>query len=97
MGRNKLIYAMADYGLVVSAEYNKGGTWAGAKEELKRDNALTVFVRQGADHPSGNVKLVGLGAVEWPESLAGEGLAEQHRRPCDRSCQKGSARQYGFF
>jgi predicted Rossmann fold nucleotide-binding protein DprA/Smf involved in DNA uptake len=25
MGRNKLIYAMADYGLVVSAEYNKGG------------------------------------------------------------------------
>jgi predicted Rossmann fold nucleotide-binding protein DprA/Smf involved in DNA uptake len=29
MGRNKLIYAMADYGLVVSAEHKKGGTWAG--------------------------------------------------------------------
>ncbi|VFN05875.1 MAG: Predicted Rossmann fold nucleotide-binding protein DprA/Smf involved in DNA uptake [Candidatus Kentron sp. G] len=35
MGRNKLIYAMADYGLVVSAEHKKGGTWAGAMEELK--------------------------------------------------------------
>jgi len=30
MGRNKLIYAMADYGLVVSADCEKGGTWAGA-------------------------------------------------------------------
>lgn len=27
MARNKLIYAMADYGLVVSADHNKGGTW----------------------------------------------------------------------
>ncbi|MEI6516626.1 MAG: DNA-processing protein DprA, partial [bacterium] len=27
MGRNKLIYALADYGLVVSAEHKKGGTW----------------------------------------------------------------------
>ena len=29
MSRNKLIYAMADYALVVSAEHKKGGTWAG--------------------------------------------------------------------
>lgn len=53
MGRNKLIYGMSDYGLVVSAEYKKGGTWAGAAEELKRENALPVFVRVGNDVPLG--------------------------------------------
>jgi predicted Rossmann fold nucleotide-binding protein DprA/Smf involved in DNA uptake len=34
MARNKLIYAMADYGVVVQSDYKKGGTWAGAAEEL---------------------------------------------------------------
>ncbi len=77
MGRNKLIYARADYGLVVSAEYNKGGTWAGAIEELKRDNPLTVFVRAGENVPSGNEKLLELGAVKWPEILDRKDLSQQ--------------------
>jgi predicted Rossmann fold nucleotide-binding protein DprA/Smf involved in DNA uptake len=67
MGRNKLIYAMADYGLVVSAEYKKGGTWAGAEEELKRECPIPVFVRMEEGVPSGNKKLLELGAVAWPE------------------------------
>lgn len=67
MSRNKLIYAMADYGLVVSAEYKKGGTWAGAEEELKRDIPLPVFVRIGNNTPAGNRKLLDLGAISWPE------------------------------
>ncbi len=69
MGRNKLIYAMADYGLVVSADYNKGGTWTGAKEELRRENARPVFVRIEENIPSGNTKLLELGALEWPNTL----------------------------
>jgi predicted Rossmann fold nucleotide-binding protein DprA/Smf involved in DNA uptake len=69
MGRNKLIYAMSDYGLVVSAEHKKGGTWAGAEEELKRENALPVFVRIGNDIPPGNSKLRDLGAISWPDSI----------------------------
>ena len=69
MGRNKLIYAMADYGLVVSAEHKKGGTWAGAEEELKRGNSLPVFVRTGNKIPQGNNKLLDLGAIPWPESI----------------------------
>jgi len=67
MGRNKLIYAMSDYGLVVSAEHKKGGTWAGATEELKREKPLPVFVRLGNDAPKGNSKLLDLGATPWPE------------------------------
>jgi len=77
MGRNKLIYALADYGLVVSAEHNKGGTWTGAKEELKRENSIPVFVRQGTNVPPGNTKLLELGAVEWPGAVPREGLKQQ--------------------
>ncbi len=36
MGRNKLIYALADAALVVSSDYQRGGTWAGAVEQLER-------------------------------------------------------------
>ena len=66
MGRNKLIYAMADYCLVVSAEHKKGGTWAGAQEELKRKEPIPVFVRTGDNIPPGNSKLLDLGAIPWP-------------------------------
>lgn len=77
MGRNKLIYAMADFGLVVSAEHKKGGTWAGADEELKREISRPVFVRQGGDVPSGNSKLLDLGAVAWPDKVDRETLRDQ--------------------
>lgn len=77
MGRNKLIYAMSDYGLVVSAEYKKGGTWAGAEEELKRKNALPVFVRTGNDIPQGNSKLLDLGAISWPDSIVRNNFRQQ--------------------
>ena len=58
MARNKLIYSMADFGLIVQCEYKKGGTWTGAEEELKRDNAHPVFVRKS--QVKGNCKLLEL-------------------------------------
>ena len=77
MGRNKLIYALADYGLVVSADHKKGGTWAGATEELKRENSLTLFIRLGANIPIGNKELIKLGAIEWPKVENKENLYHQ--------------------
>jgi predicted Rossmann fold nucleotide-binding protein DprA/Smf involved in DNA uptake len=77
MGRNKLIYAMSDYGLVVSAEYKKGGTWAGAEEELKREISLPVFVRTGNKAPQGNNRLLDLGAIPWPESIDRNSFKQQ--------------------
>jgi predicted Rossmann fold nucleotide-binding protein DprA/Smf involved in DNA uptake len=77
MGRNKLIYAMSDFGLVVSAEHKKGGSWAGAEEELKRENALPVFVRTGRDVPQGNCKLLDLGATPWPDSINRKNFKQQ--------------------
>jgi predicted Rossmann fold nucleotide-binding protein DprA/Smf involved in DNA uptake len=68
MGRNKLIYALADFGLIVSSDL-KGGTWSGATEELKRDNAKPLFVRTGENIPKGNHKLLTMGAYEWPMTI----------------------------
>ena len=77
MGRNKLIYAMSDFCLVVSSEYKKGGTWAGAEEELKRDTPRPVFVRTGNKAPQANSKLLDLGAISWPESVDRSSLKQQ--------------------
>ncbi|MDP8236142.1 MAG: DNA-processing protein DprA [Candidatus Erginobacter occultus] len=76
MGRNKLIYALADYGLVVCAAHGKGGTWAGAVEELKRDSGRPVFVRVSENAPPGNRKLQNQGAIPFPEISAGNLTAE---------------------
>lgn len=75
MGRNKHIYAMADAALIISAEVEKGGTWAGATEELKRTIPRPVFVRDEADAPSGNRALIKLGAQPFPLPPWGKDLA----------------------
>jgi DNA processing protein len=71
MGRNKVIYGLADFAIVVSSDYQTGGTWAGASEALK-SNWCPVFVRQSADTPKGNRELEKLGAVSLPEEELGK-------------------------
>ncbi|NJL53900.1 DNA-processing protein DprA [bacterium] len=66
MNRNKHVYALADYALVVNSSYEKGGTWAGAKEELKKESRIPVLVRLEGDVPQGNRQLVKLGAIPFP-------------------------------
>lgn len=68
MGRNKLMYALADRGLVVNCEPEKGGTWAGAIEQLNRYRWFPIFVRAGGESPIGNQELVRRGGVAWRES-----------------------------
>jgi len=77
MGRNKQIYALADYALVISAEKGKGGTWAGAIEELKRDHPRPVFVRDGENAPCGNRELLKLGARAFPPPPWGDDLGRR--------------------
>ena len=60
MGRNKLIYAMADLTLVVACEPGKGGTWQGAKETLEK-NFGRVAVWQGPGGGTGNAQLLEMG------------------------------------
>ncbi|WP_228041746.1 DNA-processing protein DprA [Planktothrix mougeotii] len=66
MGRNKYIYALADYGLVVSSGYQTGGTWAGAKEALSKIKDVPVFVRMQDTVPEGNQQLIKQGAKPFP-------------------------------
>ncbi len=70
MGRNRLIYALADYALVVASEAEKGGTWAGAREALGA-RWVPVFVLEGSDMPEGNRQLLQKGALPFPEGATG--------------------------
>lgn len=67
MARNKYIYAMADYALVVSSSVGKGGTWAGATEALEKIKDVPVFVRMQGTVPEGNQQLLKKGAKRFPE------------------------------
>lgn len=68
MGRNKFIYALSDWALVVSSGTD-GGTWTGALENLK--NHWTPMLARIDDFaPEGNKKLVEMGALPLhPDSL----------------------------
>ncbi|MFB2921060.1 DNA-processing protein DprA [Aerosakkonema funiforme] len=68
MGRNKYIYALADYALVVSSSVGKGGTWAGATEALEKIKDVPVFVRMQGTVPEGNRQLLKKGAKPFPET-----------------------------
>lgn len=63
MGRNKIVYGLADVAVVVTAKDSQGGTWAGAVEAL-RGGKVPVFVRGLAD--PGSRQLLALGAQELP-------------------------------
>lgn len=65
MGRNKLIYGLAEFAVVVSSDHQTGGTWAGAVEALKA-NWCPVLVRDGDGVLRGNKELLKLGAIALP-------------------------------
>jgi DNA processing protein len=65
MGRNKLIYTLADYAIVVASDAEKGGTWAGATEAL-RAKWIPVFALDYPGMPEGNKMLMEKGALGFP-------------------------------
>jgi predicted Rossmann fold nucleotide-binding protein DprA/Smf involved in DNA uptake len=65
MGRNKLIYALADYAVVVASDVEKGGTWAGATEALKA-GWVPVFILEYSEMPEGNRALLKKGGIALP-------------------------------
>jgi DNA processing protein len=66
MQRNKLIYALADAALIVNAEFEKGGTWAGAAEQLQKLRFVPVYVRSTGEVGHGLEALTRMGAQPWP-------------------------------
>ncbi|MDD2219256.1 MAG: DNA-processing protein DprA [Desulfoplanes sp.] len=67
MQRNKFIYGLSDAAFVVNVEYNKGGTWNGAREQLKKFQVVPVYVRTKPQCGQGASALLALGALPWPD------------------------------
>ena len=80
MMRNKYIYAQSDATLIVKSDYNKGGTWSGATENLRNRWALTLC-RNHLSYP-GNKALIEKGAIpvddDWDGNI--QTLAEKEKQ-----------------
>ncbi|MDW5298528.1 MAG: DNA-processing protein DprA [Sedimentibacter sp.] len=61
MNRNKYIYALSNGTFVVASDYNKGGTWAGAVENIKNE-WVNTFVWNNKKY-MGNSELIKKGAI----------------------------------
>jgi DNA processing protein len=96
MGRNRLIYCLADYAIVVASDAEKGGTWAGATEALKA-GWLPVFILDHPAMPEGNRMLLQKGGVAFPHPFPEHysklpGWLEENSPP-----QKPKSTQLGLF
>ncbi|MCC6545660.1 DNA-processing protein DprA [Candidatus Sumerlaeota bacterium] len=72
MQRNKYIYALADAALVVKSDFQKGGTWQGAQEQLEKYRFVPVYV--GGDPSKGLQALRRMGGRPWPNPVDSAGL-----------------------
>ncbi len=66
---NKLIYALSDFALVVNSDFEKGGTWAGAAEQLDELKCVPIYVRSTGQASDGLLGLVKKGATLWPNPI----------------------------
>ncbi|MBI4332345.1 MAG: DNA-protecting protein DprA [Chloroflexi bacterium] len=89
MQRNKLIYALADAALVVSSDYEKGGTWAGAIEQLEKLHLVPVYVHNSGDSQKGLKALLRRGALPWPEPSTPEAFANIFGQPVQAEAASG--------
>ena len=80
MGRNRLIYCLADAALVVATSEGEGGTWAGATEALAAC-WVPVYVRIDAGVPSGNRALISQGAIALEGGAEGAAQLPEHAAP----------------
>ena len=76
MQRNKLIYALADAALVVQSDYGKGGTWAGAIEQLEKLHLVPVYTLPHAQEDVAFEYLGKKGALTWPNPTTPEDFSE---------------------
>jgi Predicted Rossmann fold nucleotide-binding protein involved in DNA uptake len=61
MARNKYIYSLAKATFILNSDYQKGGTWEGAVENLKKKLSLPYVISNGN---KGNIALIDKGCKE---------------------------------
>ena len=69
-----MCYVLDDAGLVVTAEFEKGGTWAGAIEQLKKFRFGPIYVRVQGPLGKGLAGLQERGAMPWSGPRSAEEL-----------------------
>lgn len=69
MERNKYVYTLSSASFVISSAYNKGGTWAGATENIK-NHWVKLFVRKEVSL-KGNEELIKIGGIPIEEKVFG--------------------------
>jgi predicted Rossmann fold nucleotide-binding protein DprA/Smf involved in DNA uptake len=97
MQRNKLIYALADAALVVNSDYEKGGTWAGAVEQLEKLHLVPVYVRTDGDTGPGLEALRRKGALLWPNPTTPETLVEALTAEMSTASDSSKNKQLSFL
>ncbi|MDG2442116.1 MAG: DNA-processing protein DprA, partial [Luminiphilus sp.] len=92
MGRNKYIYSLSDYAVVVRSDKDSGGTWAGATENLRSNNRWVPLFVPAAPSCEGNSALIDKGArsIDIPEESSAE-PADWLTEQLTGSVAKGSA------
>ena len=63
---------LADAALVVNSDFEKGGTWAGAIEQLEKLHLVPLYVRSDEDSGKGLKALKEKGALPWPNPESAE-------------------------
>lgn len=76
MQRNKLIYTLSDAALVVNSDLKKGGTWAGANEQLNKYRFVPIYVRSTGEPSPGLDALKEKGAMSWPNPSDENGMRQ---------------------
>lgn len=70
MARNRFIYAQSEGTVVVKSDYNKGGTWGGATDAMKR-RLCPIFCRNVPSY-TGNTEMIKLGAFPIDDNWDGD-------------------------
>ena len=96
MQRNKLIYALADAGLVIDSSYSKGGTWNGAVEQLEKLRYAPIYVRSEGEISAGLQGIRRKGAHAWPNPQTPDEFravlaTEPHRHKQENLLSNGNA------
>lgn len=79
MARNRYIYALADYAVVVDSAEREGGTWAGAIEDLRHE-WTPLYIRDPGDKP-GNRALIAKGARSFTYQFATRESLKEYLAP----------------
>lgn len=72
MMRNRYIYAQSMGTVVVKAEYNKGGTWNGAIDNLKKNHQWCPLFCRNEPKYQGNMELIKAGAIPINDNWDGD-------------------------